>query len=353
MANVIQFKRGKRSTIPTLLPGEPGFATDTGELFVGTADGVIKIGDLSNYFTKSEINTLVNKKVDKVSGKGLSTNDFTAALLTKLNGIAAGAQVNTVTSVAGKTGVISLVKGDVGLGNVDNTSDANKPVSTAQAAAFALKADKTYVDAQVSSIPKFNIEVVSALPADNISTSTIYVVGNIEYIRTGSTWQKLGSFDVDITGYATAASVQAGLDTKVTKNANITAGTKTKISYDAKGLVTGGSNLTVADIPTLPSSKITKGAANLDTYLDAIQSLDTDSYVTYIDDFQRELSDKNISLYIDFGMKDSGSSASTRQHVWVDIPSATVNKAGAMSGPDKERLTNALLKTDIIDGGTW
>jgi hypothetical protein len=28
-----------------------------------------------------------------------------------------------------------LVKGDVGLGNVDNTSDTNKPVSTAQAAA--------------------------------------------------------------------------------------------------------------------------------------------------------------------------------------------------------------------------
>ena len=32
-----------------------------------------------------------------------------------------------------------LVKGDVGLGNVDNTSDVNKPVSTAQAAADALR----------------------------------------------------------------------------------------------------------------------------------------------------------------------------------------------------------------------
>ena len=35
-----------------------------------------------------------------------------------------------------------IAKGDVGLGNVDNTSDANKPVSTAQAAADALKEDK-------------------------------------------------------------------------------------------------------------------------------------------------------------------------------------------------------------------
>lgn len=46
-----------------------------------------------------------------------------------------------VQSVAGKTSAVTLVKGDVGLGNVDNTSDANKPVSTAQAAALALKAE--------------------------------------------------------------------------------------------------------------------------------------------------------------------------------------------------------------------
>lgn len=33
----------------------------------------------------------LNQKVDKAEGKGLSTNDFTAALLEKLNGIAEGA----------------------------------------------------------------------------------------------------------------------------------------------------------------------------------------------------------------------------------------------------------------------
>lgn len=36
---------------------------------------------------------------------------------------------------------IGLVKGDVGLGNVDNTSDANKPISTATQNALNLKAD--------------------------------------------------------------------------------------------------------------------------------------------------------------------------------------------------------------------
>ena len=40
-----------------------------------------------------------------------------------------------VTSVAGRTGDVVLAKADVGLGNVNNTADADKPVSTAQAAA--------------------------------------------------------------------------------------------------------------------------------------------------------------------------------------------------------------------------
>jgi len=55
---------------------------------------------------------------------GLMTN----ADKTKLDGIATGAQVNTVTSVAGKTGAVTLVKADVGLGSVDNTADSAKSV---------------------------------------------------------------------------------------------------------------------------------------------------------------------------------------------------------------------------------
>ena len=57
-----------------------------------------------------------------------------------------------VLSVAGKTGAVMLVKGDVGLGNVDNTSDAAKPVSTAQQAALNLKLDATATAADSSKL---------------------------------------------------------------------------------------------------------------------------------------------------------------------------------------------------------
>jgi len=45
-----------------------------------------------------------------------------------------------VTSVAGHTGDVTLIKTDVGLGNVDNTSDVNKPVNLATQTALNSKA---------------------------------------------------------------------------------------------------------------------------------------------------------------------------------------------------------------------
>ena len=53
---------------------------------------------------------------------------------------------DSVTSVAGRTGAVVLTKSDVALNNVDNTSDLNKPISTATQTALDLKADQTAVD---------------------------------------------------------------------------------------------------------------------------------------------------------------------------------------------------------------
>ena len=53
-----------------------------------------------------------------------------------------GAGKGSVISVNNMTGEVVLTKSNIGLGNVDNTSDANKPVSTAQQAALDKKVDK-------------------------------------------------------------------------------------------------------------------------------------------------------------------------------------------------------------------
>lgn len=54
-----------------------------------------------------------------------------------------GGTGGAVNSVNGKTGDVVLTKADLGLGNVDNTSDLDKPISTATQEALDLKADKS------------------------------------------------------------------------------------------------------------------------------------------------------------------------------------------------------------------
>lgn len=57
----------------------------------------------------------------------------------------------------------------------------------------------------------------------------------------------------------TAAQGKVLQDGKVAINTAITAGTNTKITYDAKGLVTAGTALAATDIPALDTSKLTTG----------------------------------------------------------------------------------------------
>lgn len=66
-------------------------------------------------------------------GQGADTETIEAVIEDYL---AENPQGGAVDSVAGKTGVVTLVKGDVGLGSVDNTADTAKPVSSAQQTAL-------------------------------------------------------------------------------------------------------------------------------------------------------------------------------------------------------------------------
>ena len=58
------------------------------------ADGTAAVGSSAKYAREDHVHPHDSTKVDKVSGKGLSTNDFTDALESKLTGIATGAEVN-------------------------------------------------------------------------------------------------------------------------------------------------------------------------------------------------------------------------------------------------------------------
>ena len=81
------------------------------------------IGSEGPYYTKSETDTLLNGKVNKETGKGLSTNDFTNTLKTKLDGIEANAQVNKIESVKVNNVVQTITNKSVDISVPTKTSD--------------------------------------------------------------------------------------------------------------------------------------------------------------------------------------------------------------------------------------
>lgn len=99
--------------------------------------------------------------------------------------------VPPVKSVAGKTGDIILYKEDIGLSNVDNTSDINKPLSTAAISALASKSDITHNH----SLPNENTNIGRAVLISNTSGNRNTAMGcdSLQYNTTGYNNTSLGS----------------------------------------------------------------------------------------------------------------------------------------------------------------
>jgi len=104
-----------------------------------TVPGLAAKADASAVYTKGQVDTALSAKADttalsnyvatsqKGAANGVATLDATGKVPSGQLPASGGA----VTSVATRTGDVVLTKSDVGLGNVDNTSDANKPISSA------------------------------------------------------------------------------------------------------------------------------------------------------------------------------------------------------------------------------
>ena len=92
--------------------------------------------------TATAILDLNTNKVDKITGKGLSTNDFTTAYMTKLDGIAANAQVNVLETISVNGGTPITADSNK---NIDITIPSGTQLSLANNAKTADDGDFTYV----------------------------------------------------------------------------------------------------------------------------------------------------------------------------------------------------------------
>ena len=122
-------------------------------------DNIDNINHNKGYFeTFSSLALIIGKKGDYAlvgDRKTIFIWDPTQnSWISIINSTSAGS--GAVSSVNGKSGVVDLTKSDIGLANVDNTSDANKPISNATQLALDNKVSKS--GDTINGILKFIVE---------------------------------------------------------------------------------------------------------------------------------------------------------------------------------------------------
>jgi hypothetical protein len=189
-----------------------------------------------------------------------------------------------VTSVNGQIGNVSISTADIGLENVNNTSDLNKPISTATQTALNLKLNSSVysasdvltkvktVDGDGSGLDADMLDGIhssgfslaththidSYQPLNTNLTNISATSGSVGMLKTDGT----GNWTVDTNTYLTTATGTITIVGDVTgtgnisnvvttlSNSGVTAGTYTKVVVDIKGRITTGSMLTASDITT-------------------------------------------------------------------------------------------------------
>jgi hypothetical protein len=173
----IQVRRGTASqwtsVNPTLEAGEMGLETDTNKIKFGTGStawtalGYLSVGDIPEIAMDA-----INTALSLGSGLTKSYNDATDTIGISLDTavVATLSGTQTLTNKTLTSPVINtptgITKSDVGLANVDNTSDASKPISTATQTALDLKASN------------------SALASHEADTTTIHGIANTALLAT-------------------------------------------------------------------------------------------------------------------------------------------------------------------------
>ena len=174
-------------------------------------------------------------------------------------------------------------------GNITVGSDGAVTVNQAARATTATNATNDADGNEITETYATKDEMTSGLAGKQATLSA----AQLNAVNSGITSAKVTTYDgynAKITAAQTAAddaadaaaAAQTAANGKVTANAAITAGTATKITYDAKGLVTGGASLTASDIPTIPSTKVS-GLGTLATKSAVTSAEITDGTITNAD----------------------------------------------------------------------
>lgn len=236
----------------------PPQTTKTGLICFVTTDGTIRYWNGTTWAIVADMATLQSLlagKVDKVDGKGLSTNDFTDELLSKLNGIAAGAEVNVNADWNAQSGDSQILNKPT-LGTA-----ASRNVGTGEGNVPILDSSGKLPDSTIPPLAIGEYKGAVSTKADLVTLSTAQQ-GDIAQVTADSTVNNNGVYWLNGT-YSTLDSwIQiVGPGSVISVNGKsgvvvITAGDVDAIPTDEKGAASGVATLgadtkvPIAQIPT-------------------------------------------------------------------------------------------------------
>ena len=161
--------------------------------------------DLLSYF-KSKIDLLFAGKVDKETGKGLSSNDYTSNEKTKLANIAAGAQVNVLEGIQKNGQTVTITN------KIANISVPTKTSDLTNDSDFAVDASYVHTDNNYTTADKNKLAGIASGAEVNVITS-VKVNGTAQTVTNKAININVPTKTSDITndsGFITIADVPEG-----------------------------------------------------------------------------------------------------------------------------------------------
>ena len=273
-----------KESIKVKKTGSVVFVKETQKLYIyyaETPEWTLINQDLSVFYNKDEVDDLLALKANISDVYSKIEADERFATILDLD-----------THKNNKNNPHEVTKSQVGLSNVENLAPLDMPISNATQQ--ALDGKQNTITGAVSNVtdtnlPPNKVVVTNAqgkLATDDINISGLEMLegltGNVQDQLDGKEdkFNKNTAFNKNFTTNLSnikmdgvrslgtsneiprADHVHPSDTSKVDANAPISSGTYTKISYDSKGLVTGGSNLQASDIPVLTQYELKVNKVN-------------------------------------------------------------------------------------------
>lgn len=228
--------------------------------------------DLSGYATTAAMNSALGNKVDKVSGKALSTNDYTTAEKNKLAGIAASA--NNYSLPAATSSVLGGVKTSTGITNSSGTIS----VTYGTAAGTACQGNDSRLSnsrpasdvsawAKASTKPTYTWTEITSKPSWIGSSKPTYTASEVGALASGGTAvnasKVANSFIFKVAGGSTEGTNLYTFNGSAAKTINVVAGSNVTLTPTSGQLSISAKDTTYAVATTsanglMSSAMVTK-----------------------------------------------------------------------------------------------